>query len=1265
MADDDEVRDDASFDPAVAAAGPRRATFTPPPAGTQPPSEEALSIDDDALADALAADLNRVASGIITLPDQSIPAAAAPVEEAAPVQDPTPVQEPALIEESAPAEVPVADEPAVDEPVSVDTPEFAAPTFEVPEPVAEPEPEPEAEPVLPPGPSPMPPPFDLAPPAPEESPEPPPWSSLPAPDPSQAVPIADDRPLRRSLPDDELLEWVDDAGREPGGTLNVIEQLESQLRLREDEAREFHAWEDRMRSLGTPEALQAVEEARPEFTGVLPNVPVPPGLQTPPAPETGSFVLPETPMAEWPAPHFEDVVEPVAARAPIDEVPVFDVPAPEPSAYPVFDAPSEPEAPPSLPAWDVPAPSSTWSPGPEYGVEPDPEPELAPELVPEAEPAPAQDHAPEPELAPEQAPEQALEPDPDPEPVAEASESVLQPEGEPEPDLTQDAEPEVEPEAEPDAEPEAAPEPAVDPFDSLLAPVETPVAPVAEFTEFAPTPLVDRSVAEASLGYEPTPGVHEDVYVIDEDPIERPEEAPVAFEPAEPELEPELVEPEPEPELTTPETASAPMWSPPPLVEPPVFGGPPLLPSETHPPRDDTEPAATEQVSTEPETEGPAEPAAFDFSPDAPLPPPPLARAFSFDDLLVGEAVAREQEPAAAPEPSVEGLEPDGAESDDLLGAEEPPLHPDPEPATVADAAPESVFIEPTLIAPMPFSAGEPVPTDTGSVRIIDRAYEEELVDDTIDETDRFLDGLVGTVAVDTSGIAVVNPQASPPSGPISTVRIPEDEVVLLDNEPTKHRVFSIEESGPEPTATDQRVGRAARLFWLWFAANSSILSLGLGAAVFAVGMSLRQSIVAVLAGVALSFIPLGLTTLAGKRSGQPTMIVSRATFGLVGNVVPAVLALVTRLFWGAVLLWLLASSIAVVLVGASLDGSLGDRPLQLISLAGAFLIALLVAFAGYPLFARIQLILSIISGILIIGLIAMTARYIDLPAALTTPDGPWLLTVTGAVLVFSFVGLVWANSGADLARYQRVNTSGASSMLWATFGATLPSFLLIGYGALLAASDQGIASGFLLSPLDTLALMLPSWYPIPLIAATALSLLSGITLTMYSGGFALQSIGVRVARRWSTVVVAVLLAGLALLLTFGVSGGINELFRDLATTLAVPTAAWAGIFATETMIRNRRFESPSLTTRGGIYPDVRWMNLIGLLVISAIGFALTSATVSWLSWQGFGFTLLGVPLDSDLAGTDLGVLVALVLGLLTPIATGIPAIRRQEAARV
>ena len=484
--------------------------------------------------------------------------------------------------------------------------------------------------------------------------------------------------------------------------------------------------------------------------------------------------------------------------------------------------------------------------------------------------------------------------------------------------------------------------------------------------------------------------------------------------------------------------------------------------------------------------------------------------------------------------------------------------------------------------------------------------------------------------------------------------------VEVVEVAPVRPRPFTPEESGSSPTPLDARVGRASRLFWLWFAANSSVLSLAFGGALLSLGMSLRQAIVSTFIGVAISFLPLGLGTLAGKWSGQPIMVVSRATFGHLGNIFPASIALLTRLFWGAVLLWMIAAATARILVGAKLAGSLTESQLLTIVMAIGFLLALVVAYFGYAVFARIQFVLAILSAGLIVVLVAITWPAVNLTRALTVADGPVILVVTGVVLVFSFVGLVWANSSGDLARYQRPSSSGGASMLLASFGTTLPSFLLIGYGAVLAASSAETAKGLGSSPIDTIAGLLPGWYPVPLIAATALSLLSGVILSIYSGAFALAALGVRVTRSGATVIVGVLVFAVAIAIGFTVSNVVT-VFRDLATTLAVPVAAWAGIFSAEMMLRRRRFDNRSLVLRGGTYRDVNWLNLSTLVVASVIGLGFTSATVVGLRWEGYLFSAVGVDLSSPLGGTDLGVLVALVLGLLTPLVAGVSTIRGQE----
>lgn len=472
-------------------------------------------------------------------------------------------------------------------------------------------------------------------------------------------------------------------------------------------------------------------------------------------------------------------------------------------------------------------------------------------------------------------------------------------------------------------------------------------------------------------------------------------------------------------------------------------------------------------------------------------------------------------------------------------------------------------------------------------------------------------------------------------------------------------RAFKVEQVGVEPTPAEQRAARASRGFWLWFAVNSSAVSVVFGGAILSLGLSLRQALIATLAGVALSFLPLGLGTLAGKWSSQPTMVVSRASFGHFGNILPALLALSVRVFWGALLLWFLAAGSARILTGAQLDFGLGEGMLTLIFVGLGFVLALLVSTFGYGLLARLQMVVTVGSSVLLIGFIVITWPMVDLEQALTIPDGSWMLVVTGAILVFSFVGLAWAVSSSDLARYQRSGSSAVTTVLWSTFGATIPAFVLIAYGALLAASSPETAKGLVESPLDTIALMIPVWYPAPLLAFLALGLLSGVALSIYSGGLALQSLGGPIRRPVGTVLVAVLVGAVGAF--FAVSGtDLTGLLRDVATSLAVPVAAWAGIFGAEMMIRNKHFDSASLAKSGGIYPGVVWRNLIALLLASAIGFGLTSASTGWLGWQGYLLPYLGG--SSELAASDIGVLVALAIGLLAPIVTGIPAIRKQEA---
>lgn len=500
-----------------------------------------------------------------------------------------------------------------------------------------------------------------------------------------------------------------------------------------------------------------------------------------------------------------------------------------------------------------------------------------------------------------------------------------------------------------------------------------------------------------------------------------------------------------------------------------------------------------------------------------------------------------------------------------------------------------------------------------------------------------------------------------PPVAPVDSPRTGPADIILVAEEGERSaRVFQPEFAAVEPPLPEQRTGTAFRLFWLWFAANSSVLSVLFGGMLLTLGMSLRQAILAALAGVALSFLPVGLATLASKWNGQPTMVVSRAAFGLVGNVVPATLALLTRVLWGAVLLWLLATATAQLLDLAGIGGGLSVAQLTIATAAAGFLLAQAVAFFGYRLLRTVQFVLSVASALLVIVIISTSWHRIDLAEALTIGDGSWALVLTGGILVFSFIGLAWSTSAGDLARYQKPAGAGAVSMLAASFGNALPVFALIVYGALLGASSPAIATGFVEDPIRTLTEIVPAGFLIPLICSVAIGLLSGVILSIYTLGFTLTALA-PIRRDAAVLLGGVLLGALAIVFALA-SIDLSDIFRDLTTTLAVPIAAWVGVFAADVMIRNRRFDSRSLVQRGGAYPDVNRVNLALLVVASAVGYGFTTASASWLSWQGYLLALVGIPSEGELGSSDFGVLVALALALVVALSVNIPAIRRQEA---
>src|SRR5215207_3820172 len=108
----------------------------------------------------------------------------------------------------------------------------------------------------------------------------------------------------------------------------------------------------------------------------------------------------------------------------------------------------------------------------------------------------------------------------------------------------------------------------------------------------------------------------------------------------------------------------------------------------------------------------------------------------------------------------------------------------------------------------------------------------------------------------------------------------------------------AVETNGINVIAENERKGSPRQLFWPWFGANVSVFGLAYGSFLFGFGISFWQATIAGLIGIVASFLLCGLIAIAGKRGSAPTLVLSRAAFGVTGNRVPSVLSWVLTVGW-------------------------------------------------------------------------------------------------------------------------------------------------------------------------------------------------------------------------------------------------------------------------------------------------------------------------------------------------------------------------------
>ena len=474
-------------------------------------------------------------------------------------------------------------------------------------------------------------------------------------------------------------------------------------------------------------------------------------------------------------------------------------------------------------------------------------------------------------------------------------------------------------------------------------------------------------------------------------------------------------------------------------------------------------------------------------------------------------------------------------------------------------------------------------------------------------------------------------------------------------------RPLQIEANGINVIAENERKGHPRDLFWPWFAANVSVLGLSYGAFVLGFGISFWQALIVGVVGIVLSFLACGFIAVAGKRGSAPTMVLSRAAFGVNGNKLPTVISWLLTVGWETVLVILATLATATVFHRLGWGGGDGTKVVALIIVVA---LTIFGGVMGFDLIMRMQTWITIVTGLFTVVFIALVADKIHWHAVSGIHGGSAEALIGALVFMMTGFGLGWVNCAADYSRYLPRRSSGAGVIGWTTFASSVAPIFLLVFGLLLAGSSSSLSSAIGADPIGALATLLPTWFLVPFAIVAVLGLIGGSVLDIYSSGLALLTLGVRVPRYAAALIDGTVMTLGTIYVVFVAHNFIGQ-FEGFLITLGVPIAAWCGVMLADIALRRRDYAEPDLFNPSGRYGDIRWIPVLAVIVATGIGWGLvTNSSASWLTWQGYLLSPFGLGGKTGAwAFANLGVLVALAIGFVVTLAFSRAAVRAEEAA--
>ncbi|MDQ0377897.1 purine-cytosine permease family protein [Amycolatopsis thermophila] len=367
---------------------------------------------------------------------------------------------------------------------------------------------------------------------------------------------------------------------------------------------------------------------------------------------------------------------------------------------------------------------------------------------------------------------------------------------------------------------------------------------------------------------------------------------------------------------------------------------------------------------------------------------------------------------------------------------------------------------------------------------------------------------------------------------------------------PARSGDLVLESHGIMPVPAGNRFGRPARLLTVFFAPNLTMTAVFSGTLGGALGLGFGTGLVALLLGTVIGAVPVAYLTTWGPLTGTAQLPLARLPFRRT-VVLPGLVQWLNSIAWDAL----------VGLFGGEALAQLSGMPFW-VAVAIILLLQCAVGVLGYEVIHRVQAVMTAVTAVFFV---VLTVKLVG-GHPVVTSDSVSGADLAGAFVLFSTIALSlsisWASYASDFSRYLPRTTSRPQAFVYTLLGLTL-SF---GWGEAI-----GLAAGETLTNQTTAgisALLGGGVLGTIALVVIALTAVSSNAMNDYSGSLALQTIGVRVRRPVSAVVVTVIAFALIMWMH---DGDLASKFEDVLLVIGYWIPPFVGVVALDWWSRTRR----------------------------------------------------------------------------------------------